>query len=472
MILYIIYNADLLEMLVLLLEEDSVRYIDDAITIAFSKDFHEMTQALKCMMEREDGGLTWSSTHNSRFEISKLAILHTSRRTQKDLENLRKRVSMDRPLLQLQGKTVKEVKSYKHLGVHINVQLQWTVQAQKGVANTTNWVMQFHRLTRLSTGHSVKLMHQLYISVAIPKITYALDIWYTPPTKPLSHRRSVGPVGILRQIVKLQRMVSLSIVGGMKSTSTDLLDAHTGLLPMELTLLHICHRATVRLCSLPLLHPLYAMVHAAHLSTNEKHSDLIRNALKIFELNPQKFETIRPDTTPPAYYKHVKATILREQKVTIKVEAKDEADYKIYTDGSIHDGRVGASAIILCKGTSRAERSLTYHLGNSSKYTIADTELVDALIGIWLLHTTPGTARGNTSLYTNSQTAVHHLTKRYTGPGSHIINAFKGYINHALKINWIPGHSNIPGNIKANDLAHLAAQGQSSPIDSLPPLLR
>ena len=104
---------------------------------------------------------------------------------------------MDRPPPQLQGKTVKEVKSYKYLGVHVDVQLQWTVQAQKGVTNTTNWVMQFHRLTRLSTGPSVKLMHQLYISVTIPKMTYALDIWYTPPTKPLGHRRSVGSVGVL-----------------------------------------------------------------------------------------------------------------------------------------------------------------------------------------------------------------------------------------------------------------------------------
>ena len=153
------------------------------------------------------------------------------------------------------------------------------------------------------------------------------------------------------------------------------------------------------------------MVRGAHLSMNEKHLDPIRNALKIFELNPQKFETIRPDITSLTYYKHIKATIPRERKATIEAEAKDKADYKIYTDGSIHDRRVGASAIILCKGTPRAERSLTYHLGNSSKYTIADAELVGALLGIWLLHTTPGTAQGTFSLYTNSQTAVHHLTK-------------------------------------------------------------
>ena len=209
-----------------------------------------------------------------------------------------------------------------------------------------------------------------------------------------------------------------------------------------------------------------------HLSTNEKHSDPIRNALKIFELDPRKFETIRPDITPPTYYKRVKATISSERKDAIEAEAKDEADYKIYTDGSEHDGRVGASAIIFRKGIPRAEKSLTFHLGNSSRYTVTDAELVGALLGIWLLRTTPGSARRTFSLYTDSQTAVRHLTKQYAGPGSHIVNAFRGYVDHALKINWIPGHSDIPGNTKADDLAHLAAWGQSSPIDNLPPLLR
>ena len=79
MILYILFNADLLEMLALQLMEDSVGYVDDAITIAFGEDFHETTQALKHMMERDDGGFTWSATHKSRFEITKLAILHASR---------------------------------------------------------------------------------------------------------------------------------------------------------------------------------------------------------------------------------------------------------------------------------------------------------------------------------------------------------------------------------------------------------
>ena len=57
MVLYILFNADLLEWLALLDGEDSIGYIDDAMVIAFSKDFHETTAMLVCMMTRIDGGL-------------------------------------------------------------------------------------------------------------------------------------------------------------------------------------------------------------------------------------------------------------------------------------------------------------------------------------------------------------------------------------------------------------------------------
>ena len=150
-------------------------------------------------------------------------------------------------------------------------QLRWNIQAQKGVANATSWVMQFHRLTRISTGISVKLMHQLYIAVAIPKMTYTIDVWYTLPTKQVGQRRSTGLVGVLHQMTKLQRLTSLGIEGSMKSTLTDLLDTHASLLLVKLMLLHICHRAAVRLYTLPDTHPLYLLVQALHRSQNEKH---------------------------------------------------------------------------------------------------------------------------------------------------------------------------------------------------------
>jgi hypothetical protein len=104
------------------------------------------------------------------------------------------------------------------------------------------------------------------------------------------------------------------IVGGMKSTPTDLLDAHAGLLPVELMLLRICHRAAVRLCTLPDTHPLHPLVRASHRSRNEKHRDPIKNTLRIFKLNPRKFEPIAPDLTP----RHLSHTSYRSYPKIVK----------------------------------------------------------------------------------------------------------------------------------------------------------
>ena len=234
------------------------------------------------------------------------------------------------------------------------------------------------------------------------KMMYAIDVWYTPLTKPPGHRRSVSSVGVLWQMTKLQRMASLGIVGGMRSTLTDLLDAHTGLLPIDLTLFWICHRAAVRLCSLPPSHPLHSIVWAAHLSQNKKHINLIKSTLRIFKLDPQKFEMISPDTTPLEHLAKIKAIIPREKDKAIIAELKDKVDLKIFTDGSGKDGWAGTSTVLFQKDNPNAIKSLTYHIGELLKHMIEEAELIGALMGIWLLHTMPGSARR--SVTTSTQT--------------------------------------------------------------------
>jgi len=475
MILYILYNADLLEILALLSKEDSIGYVDDAIAIAFGKDFYETTRMLAHMMNREDGGYAWSVSHNSRYEISKLAVLHASQRTQPDPANPRKRIPLDRPPLQLQGKTVKEVDSFKYLGVHVNAQLWWTIQAQKGVASATKWIMQLRWLTKISTGINAKLLRQLYISVAIPKMTYALDLWYTPPTKPIGSQRNVGSVGVLRQMQKLQRLATLSIVGGMRSTPTDLLDAHAGLLPMELTLLKICHRAMVRLCTLPSSHPLHSIIRNAHLTPPNRHRGPINNGLKIFELNPHNFETITPDTTAPTYTPSFKISIPETREDSIKAEQEDPSIYKIFTDGSGHNGKVGASAVLYKKGETQEHKSLKFHLGMLTEHTTYEAEAVGAILATWLLRSLPSSTLSPTNLYTDSQAFIRSTIRRATGSGHYLIKAFclaADSLQGHLQINWISSHSEVTGNEKADELAKQAALGQSSPPQELPPILR
>jgi hypothetical protein len=76
MLLYILYNADLLELPDNPTEEDALGYVDDIALIASGTDFEETTQRLSNMMTKNEGGLQWSINHNSHFEVTKSAIIH------------------------------------------------------------------------------------------------------------------------------------------------------------------------------------------------------------------------------------------------------------------------------------------------------------------------------------------------------------------------------------------------------------
>ncbi len=56
MILYILYNADLLE-IIGNDDEDALGYVDDIALVAIGNDLEETTKKLKHMMMKEDGGL-------------------------------------------------------------------------------------------------------------------------------------------------------------------------------------------------------------------------------------------------------------------------------------------------------------------------------------------------------------------------------------------------------------------------------
>ena len=101
MLLYILYNADLLEIPDNELQEEALGYVDDIALIATGNNFEESTQRLKNMMTKEDGGLQWSREHNSRFEVSKSAIIHFSRKTIPDPETDHGRLPLERPKLTL-----------------------------------------------------------------------------------------------------------------------------------------------------------------------------------------------------------------------------------------------------------------------------------------------------------------------------------------------------------------------------------
>ena len=101
MILFIIYNSDLVETAANT-NELTLAFVDDTAFMAIGKDFNKTHAILVDMLEREGGGYQWSKDHNSKFETSK-----------------------ERPPIHVRGITIKLTKSHKFLGVILDQELRW-----------------------------------------------------------------------------------------------------------------------------------------------------------------------------------------------------------------------------------------------------------------------------------------------------------------------------------------------------------
>ena len=137
MILYLFYNANILETPINQVSEDAIDYVDAVALITIGDNLTETTTRLKSIITRNEGGLEWSISHNSKFKVNKSAIIHFSRKTILDPAN-NTHIPLPRPKLVLKGQTVKETKNYKYLGIIIDNQLTWKEQAQRSTANATS----------------------------------------------------------------------------------------------------------------------------------------------------------------------------------------------------------------------------------------------------------------------------------------------------------------------------------------------
>ena len=177
MILYAFYNAPLIQV-ALYRYETSLGFVDDSMFLAVANSITEAHTILKDMMECPGGGFDWSTTHNSPFELSKLALMNFPH-SHNDI--IPTNLSISR--LNLNGmsthQTVKTVASYKYLGIIFDSKLRWTAHLQRVIASTTWWSTQATRLSKVSGSMPPRCVHQLYNTVAVPAFTYATDIWST-----------------------------------------------------------------------------------------------------------------------------------------------------------------------------------------------------------------------------------------------------------------------------------------------------
>jgi hypothetical protein len=107
---------------------------------------------------------------------------------------------IQRPGITLNGVRIEASTSTKFLGVTFNQELRWNEQAKSALSKATKWTLMYRRLTRQSAGVNLKFMRRLYLAVAVPKMTYAVDVWYTPIHHEENHLKHSGSIGITNHL--------------------------------------------------------------------------------------------------------------------------------------------------------------------------------------------------------------------------------------------------------------------------------
>ncbi|KAG9120597.1 hypothetical protein FRC07_003847, partial [Ceratobasidium sp. 392] len=387
-IYYLIYNSPLIR-IPNHRRELCVAYIDDITLMVWGKSPEANNKRLLAMMERRGGALDWSRSHNSTFELDKTALIHFTRR--KDL---------DQPSLTIGAQTIEPVRAHTLLGVILDRELRFREQCHKALAKGLLWSSQLSRLAKMSYGAPMKIARMLYLSIAVPRFTYAADVWYTPVEYQDGMKRASGSVGFARKLARVQSTAARAILGAMKSTPVDHLDAFASLLPVPMLLNQVCVRAAIRLVSTPEGHPLRKDV-VKSLVGRKTHIPPLQRILSTVDVWADRIERWtfkdcerKALTVPPKYFLPVNSALMEVKTGQSRV--------KVYADGSRNKEGVGAAAVIKVHGRMAASSGL--RLGDSQVCSILEAEIAAILLATQLILRLRYIE--DATIYTDSQLAI------------------------------------------------------------------
>jgi len=453
MILYAFYNAPLIQV-ALHRHETSLGFVD-AHTI------------FKDMMECPGGGFDWSTTHNSPFELSKLALMNFPR-SHHDI--IPTNLSISR--LNLNGmsthQTVKTVASYKYLGVIFDSRLCWTAHLQRVITSATWWSTQAIHLSKVSGGMPSRRVHQLYNTVAVPAFTYAADIWFTGIRPSPTSKKRLGSVAITKKLISIQRWIFKLVTGALSSTTGDVLDVHANLLPIDLLFNKVLFRATIRIASLPSTHPLHKLACKAAKRYVRKHRSPLHNLFEALDLDPNAIEPIAPTRCRPNYVLLFSTFVPTSKPIALREAGEHHRNthISIYCDGSGFEEEIGASTVMYTNSVET--KHIFYYLGPASRHTVYEGEIVGITLALHLLTSLQATLRSYTVVGTDSQATIlalnnqkphhaHYLLDRVhdaaeklhinqlrlQNPNAYKVTKHKGKTlkrdNIDLQIHWTPG---------------------------------
>ena len=136
--------------------------------MVFWSNIPDHTRQIEALTEASANLTSWANDHNILFSADKTNIVAFTR-----LKSKKRTI----PQIHLQSFTIKEVSSYKYLGVTLQQNGRWTQHINNildKVKKTSTWLATFNNSNRPP---SIATLSRVLKAVVIPQLTYAINIW-------------------------------------------------------------------------------------------------------------------------------------------------------------------------------------------------------------------------------------------------------------------------------------------------------
>lgn len=328
-------------------------------------------------------------------------------------------------IIKLYNKELQLVDHFKYLGVTLDKTLKWGLHIEKAVKKGMRALWATKTMLSKKWGLSPKAMLWIYNQIIIPRVTYGCITWW--------HRAEIK--SNCAKLNSLQRTALMLVTGAMRTTPTAALEAILNITPLEIKIKVLAVKACARLKAA---------------NTWRKDSDYfdmhrgIEKVLDKLENDGESDECARTWNNNKKY-----ATVINERNNWSYSLDISNNNWCWYTDGSIRDGKAALGIVNLAAGIEIGIRL-------SDHSTIMQAEIL-GIKECALMCLNYNIENKNIIILTDSQAAIKAIGNSFV-----IKSTIKTCIEqlnklgerNRLTIAWVPGHSKVKGNERADAIAN------------------